>query len=287
MSGTGPRETAEQSAVGVDESPRFVAGSRLDLTLDWWFLKGGAKEAAWRIIACVALWGFAAFVPPVAKGALAFLGVSLLLGPVIYACRNVVGGRTGQLVEAPTPEETPSSLLVPVAVSVIVASVVVGSCVYLVSDWAADRQIDEAQQVFAQETSRLEKESQAAIRGEQRERRRSRKISADLARARLSGSVALTAALVSRARDEYSAWETFLLGPVGQSWNGYEILRMVSKDIRNMVWARKRIDTAVEGQALRDEIDNWIERAQDVRAEIVKGATTVFLDRFVRRSQYR
>jgi hypothetical protein len=269
-----------------EESFLAWAGSGLQGALAWWFLKGGAKEAVWRIIACATMGlAIAPHVPPAGKGILAFLAVSLMLGPLIAGCRSIAShlraaphlqrGRQAQAGEGVS-----RSHLLPVATSVVVASIIAGSCVYVISDRALDRQIVEVRQAFAQQKSQLRKEGQAAIR---EERRRRRAIRADLARARLRESRARTFALVSKARGEYSAWEDLLVSPAGEDWNGGKILRMINKDLRNIVWARKRIDTPDEGQALRDEIRDWMRGGQESRAAITDGATSIRIDRFVRR----
>lgn len=269
--------------------PAWV-GTGLQGTLAWWFLKGGAKEAVWRLIACATLaLVIAPRVPPAVKGVLAFLAVSLVLGPVIAGWKSVVShlraaphhqpGRQVRIAEG-----TPRSHLLPVATSIVVASIVVGSSVYLISNRASDRQILEVRQAFAEEKSQLRKEGEEAIR---EERRRRRAIKADLARARLRESRARTFALVSTARDEYLAWEELLLSSVGEVWNRGRILRMVNKDLRNMAWASGRIDIPDEGQAIRNEIRDWIEGAQESRAAMAGGATSISIDRFVRRYRYR
>lgn len=265
-------------------------GSGLQGTLAWWFLKGGAKEAVWRITACATLTlVIAPRVPPAVKGILAFLAVSLVLGPVIAGCKSVVSHlraaphlQPGRQVRV--AEGTPRSHLLPVATSIVAASIIVGSSVYLISNRASDRQILEVRQAFAQEKSQLRKEGEEAIR---EERRRRRAIKADLARSRLRESRARTFALVLTARDEYSAWEELLLSSVGEVWNGGKILRMVNKDLRNMVWASGQIDIPDEGQAIRDEIRDWIEGAQKSRAAMAGGAASISIDRFVRRYRYR
>lgn len=154
---------------------------------------------------------------------------------------------------------------------------------YVVSDHALTDRLHQAQVAFAVEKHQFERERQHALADE---RRRREKIKASFDRARLRESRTRTQTLISDARNEYPAWEAFLLSSAGTAWPGDRILNMVNRDIRNMVWASKRISTPQEGQAIRDRIRVWIDGAHRSRAEATTGIQTIDLSRFARSHSY-
>jgi hypothetical protein len=277
----GSRQYKERLEVQVEEPPSEGGDSGLREALAWWFLGAGAKEAAWRVATCATMaFVIAPRVSPPVRGLLAFLGVSLLLGPVMIGYRNVRNHlRSRRLRQGQDEEGISRSQLGPVVVSIVVASIFVGSVVYLVGERASDRQIAAEREAFAREKAQLK---EARLEASREQRRRRQAISASLRRARLGESRALTRALVPAARNQYEEWEELLATPVGSSWDGIEILRMVNKDIRNIVWASKRINTPGEGRALRGEIRFWIRGSREDRVAIAAGAQKFFPQRFVR-----
>lgn len=245
-----------------------------------WFLKDGIKDIALRIATSATLtWVVAPRVPPIADALIAFIVLSLLLGPVILGLERLL--RKLQARSSRHTKRQPSTMapgLGSVIVAIFIAALVAGTSVYLIAEQAAQRRAQEERREFAEKQARLQKERRIDERQERQERQA---VEARLARSRLNAGRIRVSTFVSRARREYWSWESLLLRYFGSCPETRTIMREVGHDIRNMAVAKRGVESSAEAKALSREVRRWIRSSSRNRDEIEAGAREFHPVRFV------
>jgi hypothetical protein len=247
-----------------------------------WFLKDGIKDIALRIATSATLtWVVVPRVPPIADAVIAFIVLSLLLGPVILGLERLLRKLQARSSRPRHTKRQPSTMapgLRSVLVAIFIAALVAWTSVYLVGEQAAQRRVQEERREFAEKQALLQKERRIDERQEIQERQA---IEASLARSRLNAGRIRVSTFVRRARREYWSWESLLLRYFGSCPETRAIMREVGHDIRNMAVAKRRVESSAEAKALSREVRRWIQSSSRNRDVIVAGAREFHPVRFV------